>query len=94
MAEQSRSEFEQRLMEFMEEHPEFREKLQQDPKAAIAQFLGAELPEDLNIVVHEEDESTLHFVLPPAGDQLSAAEMSSMSGGVCWSDCSCEGYAF
>lgn len=85
MSEKSRAEFEQRLVEFAENNPQFRGMLQKDPKTAVAQFLGAEIPDDLNIVVHEENESTLHFVLPPAGDQLSAAEMAAVSGGVCWS---------
>lgn len=89
MGEQSRAEFEKRLLRFVAENPDFREKVKKDPKGAMGEFLGAVLPDDLNIVVHEEDRTTLHLVLPPRDEELSAAEMAGVSGGVCWSD-SCE----
>lgn len=87
MSEHSRSEFEKRLVELAEENPEFRELLKSDPKKAITGFLKMELPEELRVEIHEEDENSLHFVLPPGEGQLTAAEMTSVSGGVCWSDC-------
>lgn len=86
MTEHSRSDFEQRLVEKAAD-PKFREKLKSNPKATIAELLGLTLPEGMNVVVHEEDADTLHFVLPPAGDELSAAELARVSGGVCWSHC-------
>lgn len=84
---QSRAVFEQRLAEHAEKNPEFRKKLLQDPKGAVAELLGMDLPGDLKLVVHEEDESTLHFVLPPASGELNVSDLSGISGGLCWSDC-------
>lgn len=81
MAELSRGQFEQRLAEMASEKPEFRKKLLADPKGAIAEFLKTHLPAELTVVVHEEDENTMHFVLPPAGDELSAAELAGVVGG-------------
>lgn len=92
MAEKSRFDVEQKIAECAAENPEFREKLLADPKAAVAELLGKELPEGLNIVIHEESEDTLHFVIPPTGGELSAAEMASVTGGVCWSDSGCEDF--
>lgn len=92
MSEKNRAEFEQRLAEFAEQSPEFREKLKSAPKEALSTLMGMDLPDGMNIVVHEEDENTLHFVLPPVGEELTAVEMTSVSGGVCWSNCGCEDY--
>lgn len=92
MAEQSRVEFEQKLADKATSDPDFRVKLIAAPKKAITELLGLELPDGMNVAVHEEDADTLHFILPPAGDELSAAELTGVSGGACWSDCSCEDY--
>ncbi len=87
MSEQSRTEFEQRLADLAAQNPEFREQLLSNPKGCIENFLKAELPADLKVVVHEEDENTLHFVLPQSGDELGATEMARISGSACWNDC-------
>lgn len=90
MVEQSRTEFEQRLIDKASADSTFREKLKSDPKGAINELMGMDLPDELSITVHEEDESTLHFVLPPAGDELNSAEMVETVGGICWDHCGCE----
>ena len=84
MSELSRTEFEQKLAALAAGSPEAREQLLADPKTAIEALLGIELPGEVNISIHEEDANTLHFVLPPVGDELSVAELASVSGGVCW----------
>lgn len=87
MVEKSREEFEERLAALAAKNPEFRKALLNAPKEALTSLLGQDLPAELTVAVHEEDASTLHFVLPPAGNELTAAEMTNVSGGVCWSDC-------
>ncbi len=84
MTIQSRTEFEQRLIELAANNPGAREQLLTDPKSAIEALLATELPDEVKIAVHEEDVNTLHFVLPPVGDELTAAELASVSGGICW----------
>ncbi len=86
MTEQSRTEFEQRLAELAAQSPEYREQLLRNPKECIENLLKTKLPGDLNVVMHEENENTLHFVLPQAGDELGAAEMAQVAGGGCWSN--------
>jgi len=44
--------------------PDFRERLLQDPKAAIEQEIGLRFPEGVEISVHEEKLNHLHVVLP------------------------------
>lgn len=84
MSELSRTEFEQKLAELVANNPEIRAKLISDPKSVISEMLGMELPAEMNMMVHEEDTNTLHFVLPPTGDELNAAELAGVAGGVCW----------
>lgn len=90
MSEQSRADFEQRILEMANDNPDFRKHFTEAPKAAISELLKVDLPPELNVVVHEEDENTLHFVLPAVGDSLSDSELASVSGGwnvyACWSD--------
>lgn len=87
MAEKSRSEFEERLVELAGRNPELRKQLLTAPKEAIADILRTDFPDGLDIHVHEEDKNTLHFVLPNPGDELNAAELSGVSGGLCWGNC-------
>ncbi len=91
MIEQSRAEFERRLVEKASNDNEFRKKLIDSPKDTLMELLGMELPADLILKVHEEDENTLHFVLPLASGEISSAELAGISGGMCWSDCACQG---
>ncbi len=87
MSELSRADFEQKLLALATSTPDARAKLISDPKSVIEEMLGSELPAEINIVVHEENADTLHFVLPPANDELNAAELAAVAGGVCWDDC-------
>lgn len=90
MAAHSRADFENKLIKLAQKYPEFRKKLIENPSVTVAKYFNMEIPEELKVMIHEENEKTVHFVLPPQGGELNATEMASVSGGVCWSDCSCE----
>lgn len=62
--------------------PEFRQQLVSDPKAAIKQEFGIEVPEAINIVVHESDMSTLYMALP-AGPELNEEQLEAIAAGLC-----------
>jgi hypothetical protein len=64
MAHESRRTVEQGLYDLVQRDPEFASKLQSDPKGALSQLFGGQLPEDLNVQVHQEDANTIHIVLP------------------------------
>ncbi len=57
----------------------FRSFLLSDPKGAIAEELGIELPDAIDVKVHESDMSTLHLALPVA--ELSEEQLEGISGG-------------
>ena len=59
---------------------EFRARLLADPKGAIGDELGVNMPEGLNVKVHEDDAVTAHLVLPPLS-RLNEGDLRAVSGG-------------
>ena len=71
-----------KLVAKAEEDADFREQLLADPGSALHEALGIKLPEDFNVVVHEDDARTAHVVLP-ASAELTDAQLQQAAGGVC-----------
>ena len=65
-----------RILGKADEDSEFRALLIADPKAAIS----AEIPDGFNVVVHEDNATTAHLVLPPS-PVLTEAELEAAAGG-------------
>ena len=61
----------------------FAKKLRADPRAAIEELCGKQLPESLVIEVHENDGRTWHVPLPDgtSSKELSDAQLGTVSGG-------------
>ncbi|MCY4167597.1 MAG: NHLP leader peptide family RiPP precursor [Rhodobacter sp.] len=64
-----------------DEDPAFRARLMDDPKAVIEEVTGLDVPDAINVHVHEESATDLHLVLPPMGGRLSDEEMRDATGG-------------
>jgi hypothetical protein len=62
----SRAEMERRLLERSLEDEDFRQRLLDDPKAAVEQELGRGLPEGVQVRAVEESADTIYLVLPSA----------------------------
>jgi hypothetical protein len=83
----SRAEMKRRLIERSLEDDAFRQRLLEDPKAAIEQELGTPLPAEVQIRAVEETPDTIYLVLPPAtsptgrGGEISDQELESVAGG-------------
>ena len=60
---------------------EFRANLLADPKSAIYDELGINLPEAFDISVHESKGTSLHIALPPDVSDLSEGQLEAMAGG-------------
>ena len=61
----------------------FRGRLLEDPKGAVRDELGVELPAEFTVSVHEETGETAHLVLPPPS-RLDEADLAEAAGGVDW----------
>ena len=82
-----RQEMERRLIEKSLEDESFRQRLMKDPKGAVEQELGTQLPEGVRVVAVEESADTIYLVLPSTsmagseGGELSDQQLESVSGG-------------
>ena len=81
-----RAEVERRLIQRSLEDEEFRQSLLDDPRAAIEQELGDQLPESIEVRAVEESAQTIYLVLPSAsrvsqGGELSDQELETVAGG-------------
>lgn len=73
------------LAERAAKDPEFASQLRENPKAALSAFLNLELPEDLQVSVHEESRDALHIVLPALDN--SSPEMLELTGDIAVAGC-------
>jgi Nitrile hydratase, alpha chain len=82
----SRAEFERRLINRSLEDETFRQRLLDEPKAAVEQELGSGLPESIEVRVVQESQDTIYLVLPSRaavaqGTELSDQDLEKVSGG-------------
>lgn len=62
--------------------PDFRGQLVRDPRATIRSELGMEVPDGVEIQVHEASLSTLHVVVPSdLNDELDEEQLEGISAG-------------
>jgi hypothetical protein len=81
-----RAEVEQRLIERSLQDDAFRRRLLADPKAAVEEELGVQLPAEVQVRVVEETADTIYLALPtasPAGEggEISDQELEAVAGG-------------
>jgi nitrile hydratase alpha subunit len=90
MAEQaggSRRDIELRLIEKSFRDEAFRQQLLREPKSAVEQELGTQLPEGIQVRVVQETAETLYLVLPTASSpvsqrgELSDEDLEAVAGG-------------
>ena len=85
-----RQEMERRLIEKSLQDEAFRQRLIEDPKGAVEQELGAQLPEGVRVVAVEETADTIYLVLPGTsmagaeGGELSDQELQAVAGAGTW----------
>lgn len=65
----------------------FRKELLKDPKKAIEKEFDIKVPKEMTISVHEENEHSLHLIVPSVpsdftADELSDKELKDIIGGV------------
>ena len=73
------SELRDQLISQAGESDEFRMRLLANPKATLREDYGIDVPENLNLHVHEDDATTAHLVLPRSR-KLTESELQVASG--------------
>lgn len=69
-----------KLVAKAEADTDFREQLKANPSSALKEALDIEVPDDFNVIVHEDDARTAHLVLP-ASAELTDAQLQQAAGG-------------
>ncbi|MFM7598882.1 MAG: NHLP leader peptide family RiPP precursor, partial [Actinomycetota bacterium] len=88
MAVPTRSEVEALIAERISADPSFREVLLADPRGVVAEIVDVDLPDNVQVVLHEESLTQIHLIIPSAED-LSDADLELVAGGGnCWSNTS------
>ena len=80
MAQMTQAEMQGKLIAKAQAEPEFRSQLVADPKTTIEGLIGLELPEAINLQVHEDSATSFHLVLPPSG-KLTEDELATVFAG-------------
>ena len=82
-----RAEMERKLIQRSMEDEDFRQRLLEDPKAAVERELGTQLPEEVRVVAVEETAETIYLVLPFVSPdaqevgELSDRDLEAVAGG-------------
>jgi hypothetical protein len=81
-----RYEIERKLIERSLEDDSLRQRLIADPKGALEEELGTQLPDNIEVRAVEETADTIYLVLPSAstvgeGGELSDEELETVAGG-------------
>ena len=75
----------EKLLAKAAEDSEFRTKLLAEPRTALQEGLGIQIPADFNVVIHEDDVRTAHLVLPASPELTDAQLEHAAGGGICGS---------
>ena len=84
MAVPTRAEVEAIIAERIAADPAFRETLLADPRAVLSEVIGFDIPESVQVVLHEESLTQIHLTIP-ATETLTDADLELVSGGMDWS---------
>ena len=86
MAVPTRADLDRLIRERLATDPSFAQALTANPRAAISQLVGMELPAALVIDVHQESLAHLHIVVPVMDDkaELQEEDLELVAGGISW----------
>ena len=85
MAVPTRSEVEAMIAERIAADPAFRDTLLADPRAVLSEIIGFDIPESVQVALHEESLTQIHLTIP-SSESLSDADLELVAGGNCWTN--------
>ena len=85
MAVPTRAAVEAMIAERIAADPAFRDTLLADPRAVLSEIVGFDIPEGVQVDLHEESLTQIHLTIP-SSEALSESDLELVAGGMCWSD--------
>ena len=79
MAIPTRSEVEAIIAERIAADPGFRDTLLADPRAVLSEVIGFDIPDTVQVELHEESLTQIHLTIP-ASENLSDADLELVAG--------------
>ncbi|MDQ1249360.1 MAG: hypothetical protein QG597_3735 [Actinomycetota bacterium] len=86
----TRAELDTLLRDRLASDPDFRAAVLADPRAAISELVGVQIPDLVTVTVHEESLTDVHVVLPAgarSSGEIDEDDLELVAGGVCWANC-------
>ena len=84
MANWTRGQLSDKIVEQVQSNPKYREELLKDPRALMSKQLGTQIPSNVKITVLQETQDTYYVVLPympKEGQELDDSELEKVAGG-------------
>ena len=79
MAVPTRSQVEAIIAERIAADPGFRDALLADPRAVLSEVVGFDIPESVQVELHEESLTQIHLTIP-ASENLSDSDLELVAG--------------
>jgi len=76
----TRCEVEAIIAERIAADPAFRDTLLADPRAVLSEVIGFDIPDSVQVVLHEESLTQIHLTIP-ASPALGDADLELVAGG-------------
>ena len=80
MAIPTRSEVEAIIAERIAADPAFRDTLLADPRGVLSEVVGFNIPDTVQVILHEEALTQIHLTIPSSGS-LTESDLELVAGG-------------